>query len=118
MRFYIFSKKIEEKQILFINIKIILKFINYLNSAYKYYFKRNNYPTILISPKEFLKIIESGREYQKRIETLIKEDPDFDIKIFIIHQLKQSIDELDIIDFKFYLKPVDKIARTISVFCN
>lgn len=67
---------------------------------------------------DFLKIIEKAIKYQNEIIKLKKFDPDFDLKVFIIYQLNQMIDETDLIDFKFCLKNKDRIAKTISAFCN
>jgi len=66
--------------------------------------------------RNFKYFVMGGKILEKeRINKMIN---DYKIKAFIVKMLKQKIDETDIIDFKFCFKPKDKIAKTISAFCN
>lgn len=91
---------------------------NYLISAYKFDSEANNIRTETLNSKDFVKVIENEQKSKNEIKSLKERDPDFLIKRFIIHQLNQKIDEIDNIDFKYCLKPVKRIAKTVSAFCN
>jgi len=94
------------------------KIQSYLKAAFKFDLEPSKIDKDKNNSKEFIKIIENEKEYKKEIEEVKEKDPDAFIIEFIIHQLKQEIDEIDIIDFKYCLKNKDKIAKTISAFCN
>ncbi len=94
------------------------KIYNYLISAYKFDFKTNQVQRETLNSKDFIKVIENEELSKNEIKSLKERDPDFLIKRFILHQLNQKLDELDNIDFKYCIKPVKRIAKTISAFCN
>ncbi len=88
----------------------------YLNLAYE--FKKLKNQNEIANAQRFIEVIENERILRIKIDFLEKSDPDFRIKRFLVHQLKQKIDELDNIEFKYCLKNKDEIAKTISAFCN
>ena len=95
-----------------------LKIYNYLISAYNFDSRTSELQKGTLNSKDFIEVIKNEEISKDEIKSLKESDPDFFIKRFIVHQLNQKLDELDNIDFKSCLKPVKRIAKTISAFCN
>ena len=112
----LFNEKIRRKVLdIFKNDESISR---YLISAYKFDSETNQIQQETENSNNFIKVIKNEENSKAEFKFLKERDPDFIIKRFIVHQLSQKIDELDNIDFKFCLKPVKRIAKTISSFCN
>jgi len=115
-RIELFDEKIKNMVLeIFQNDK---KIYNYLSSAYKFNSEIKQVQGETLNSKDFIQVIENEEISKNEINFLKEKDPDFLIKRFIVHQLEQKLDEIDNIDFKYCLKPVERIVRTIAAFCN